>query len=80
MVDRHPLSSQSVSASPAPPASQSIDWYREGESRTVEMSGVKVTVRFVGRKGRRCRIAIIAPPGASFRALDFSEKLPNQTR
>jgi hypothetical protein len=51
--------------------SQSIDWYAEGESRIVEIDGVQVTVRFVGRRGRRGRIAIIAPPGATFRALGF---------
>ncbi len=47
-------------------ASQSIDWYSQGESRSVEVGGVRVTVRFVGRNGRRSRIAIIAPPGAVF--------------
>ena len=47
--------------------SQSIDWYHEGESRTVEVDGVQVTVRLVGRKGRRSRIAIVAPAGAAFR-------------
>jgi hypothetical protein len=61
-------------------ACQSIDWYSEGESRTVEIDGVQMTVRFVGRKGRRGRIAVTAPPGATFRALDFSEKLPIQIR
>ena len=44
----------------------SIDWYAEGEARTVEVNGVQVTVRFVGRKGRRGRIAIEAPAGAEF--------------
>jgi len=51
-----------------PPTSQCIDWYAEGESRTVEVDGRRVTVKFVGRKGRRGRIAIIAPPGATFRS------------
>jgi len=46
--------------------SQSIDWYAEGQSRTVEVDGVRVTIRFVGRRGRRARIAIEAPAGASF--------------
>lgn len=49
------------------PTSQSIDWYHEGESRTVEVNGVQVTVRLIGRKGRRSRISIVAPPGAEFR-------------
>jgi hypothetical protein len=45
---------------------QSIDWYSEGESRVVEVSGVRFAVRFVGRKGRRGRIAVTAPAGAVF--------------
>jgi hypothetical protein len=55
--------------------SQSIDWYASGQSRTVEINGVQVTVRFVGRKGRRARIAIVAPAGSIFCALDFSESV-----
>jgi len=47
--------------------SQSIDWYAEGQRRTVEVNGVRVVVRFIGRKGRRGRIAIEAPAGAVFR-------------
>ena len=54
-------------------ASQSIDWYAEGEERIVEAGGVQIAVRFVGRKGRRGRIAITAPPGAAFRASDRTE-------
>jgi hypothetical protein len=50
--------------------SQSVDWYAEGEERTVDAGGVQIAVRFVGRKGRRGRIAITAPPGAVFRACD----------
>ena len=51
-------------------ASQSIDWYAEGEERIVEAGGIRIAVRFVGRKGRRGRIAITAPPGAAFRTRD----------
>jgi hypothetical protein len=51
-------------------SSRSIDWYAEGEERVVEVGGVQVVVRFVGRKGRRGRIAITAPAGALFRSLD----------
>ena len=36
---------------PKRPVCQSIDWYAEGQSRTVEVNGVEVTVRRVGRKG-----------------------------
>jgi hypothetical protein len=50
--------------------SQSIDWYAEGESRVVDVGGVCMIVRFIGRKGRRGRIAIYAPPGASFRSAE----------
>ena len=51
------------------PTSTLIDWYSEGETRVVEVNGVQVTVRFVGRKGRRGRIVIVAPPGAAFSSL-----------
>ncbi len=51
-------------------SSQSADWYHEGDSRTVEFNDVEMTVRYVGRKGRRGRIVITAPPGANFRSLD----------
>jgi hypothetical protein len=44
-----------------------IDWYAEGETRVVECGGVQIMVRYVGRKGRRGRIAIEAPDGATFR-------------
>jgi hypothetical protein len=50
----------------ASPTCVSIDWYAEGESRVVEVDGVRITVRFVGRRGRRGRIAIEAPAGAVF--------------
>jgi len=49
---------------------RSIDWYAEAESRVVEVNGVTVTVRFIGRKGRRGRISIEAPAGAVFSTLD----------
>jgi hypothetical protein len=55
--------------------SQSFDWYAEGESRTVEVDGIRVEVRFVARKGRRARIAITAPAGAVFRGADGSIEL-----
>ena len=46
--------------------SQSIDWYAEGESRMVEVDGIRIEIRYVARKGRRSRISIKAPPGAVF--------------
>jgi hypothetical protein len=53
-----------------PQTSMSIDWYSEGQSRTVECGGQTVVIRFVGRKGRRGRIVIVAPAGAVFRTID----------
>lgn len=47
-----------------------VDWYSEGESRTVEVNEVRVVVRLVGRKGRRGRIVLEAPTGAGFLAAD----------
>ena len=58
---------QNLLPADTPLTSQSVDWYHEGESRTVDVAGVQVTVRLVGRKGRRSRIAIVAPAGAEFR-------------
>ena len=52
------------------PVTQSFDWYGEGEERTVDVGDVQVVVKFVGRKGRRARIAITAPAGAVFRESD----------
>jgi hypothetical protein len=49
---------------------RSIDWYSEGQARVIDVNGVRVTVRFVGRRGRRARIAITAPPGAVFSAAE----------
>jgi len=52
---------------PSALTSKSIDWYAEGQSRIVEIDGVRVTVKLIGRKGRRSRILIEASPGAEFR-------------
>jgi hypothetical protein len=43
---------------------QFIDWYSKGESRVFEFNGVSVTVRWVDRNGRKCRIAIMGPEGS----------------
>ena len=45
--------------------SRCAERYHEGQSRTVEVNGIRIEVRFVGRKGRRARIAIVAPPRGS---------------
>ncbi|HEX4131446.1 MAG TPA: hypothetical protein VHZ24_15505 [Pirellulales bacterium] len=49
-------------------SARSIEWYHKGEFRIVEIAGVQIVVRFSGRKGRRARIAIIAPHDAQIRA------------
>ena len=78
MTDRHiPIALQShlercTDESGAPAAesratSQCIDWFHEGETKVVEIDGVRVIVRFIGRKGRRGRISIEAPAGAVIR-------------
>jgi hypothetical protein len=54
----------------APPVSCCIDWYSEGEARAIDVNGVRVVVRFIGRRGRRARLAITAPAGAVFRAVE----------
>jgi hypothetical protein len=53
-----------------PKASICIDWYAEGEAKVVEVDGIQITVRFIGRKGRRGRIAIEAPAGAVFQSIE----------
>jgi hypothetical protein len=50
-----------------------------GETRVVEVAGVRMTVRFIGRKGHRGRIAIAAPPGATFRTFEPKESNVDRT-
>ncbi len=57
-----------------PNTSRSIEWFHEGQSRIVEVDGVQVTIRLVGRRGRRARIAITAPGGAEFRTVDAVDR------
>jgi hypothetical protein len=42
----------------------------EGESKVVEVNGVRVTVRFIGRKARKGRIAIEGPAGRCSKLLN----------
>jgi hypothetical protein len=65
---------------PSAETNLSINWYAKGQSRVVEIGDVQVTVRCVDRKGRRARIAIVAPPGASFRSLDAQESILTPSR
>ena len=48
---------------------RSIDCYAEGEECKVEVNGMVITMRLVGRKGRRARIQITAPPCSFIRKL-----------
>ena len=48
----------------------STEWYAQGKSRVVAIDGVRVTIRLVGRHGRRARIAITASLGTVFYAAD----------
>ena len=60
---------RSRNAPPEVDRSQCVEWYHEGQSRVVDANGVRIEVRFIGRKGRRGRIAIVAPLGAAFQAV-----------
>jgi hypothetical protein len=73
--DRQP---DAVPLSPAPATCRCIDWYAEGQSRIVEVAGVRITIRFIGRKGRRGRIAIEAPAGAVFQTRDIDKNVRSQ--
>jgi hypothetical protein len=55
--------------------SQLIDWFAEGQAIVVEFEDTVVTIHYVGRKGRRARIAISGPAGVVFRSLGASKLL-----
>lgn len=40
---------------------QSIEWYSPGQTREFEVDGNRISVRFVERRGRRGRIAVVLP-------------------
>jgi hypothetical protein len=75
MTDLPPNQSPTQAPSNAVPSVQStsIEWYHEGETRVVGVDGVQLTIRLVGRRGRRARIAIEAPAGAVFRSVETKE-------
>jgi hypothetical protein len=49
------LQRQPVQPGPPEPTCRCIDWFAEGESKVVVVGGVRIVVRFIGRKGRRGR-------------------------
>ena len=68
MISKPETATNDVAAQ-SPPPCKCIDWFSEGESKVVEVDGVRITIRFIGRKGRRGRIAIEAPAGAVFQSV-----------
>lgn len=65
-ANRSPDFRQPLEPGRPPNSCRCVDWYSEGDARVVECSGVQIVIRYVGRKGRRGRIVIDAPVGASF--------------
>lgn len=72
-VQQRDQSDEVARSSDAGPRSHLIDWFAEGQRVSVEFAGTAVTIRYVGRKGRRARIAITGPAGTVFRAPESSE-------
>ncbi len=48
--------------------SRFIDWFAVGQGAEVRVDGITVSLRVVGQKGRRTRLVVIAPRGATFEA------------
>jgi hypothetical protein len=65
-------SGETTASAPPPAAPARTDWYAPGQGRTVVVGGVEVVVRFVGRKGRRARIAITVPSDIAGFALQLT--------
>ncbi len=42
-----------------------VDWFSQGESCSLQIGETSVVIRFIGRKGRRARIAVTAMPGTN---------------
>jgi hypothetical protein len=83
MGDTEQNTNRSSTPNRSPPSatvSRCVDWYHEGEGRIIESGGIRFTVRFVGRKGRRARIAIMAPAGSAFEPLDMNETVRSPDR
>lgn len=54
------------------PTSRLIDWYAVGQGCEIEVGGATVRFHVVSQKGRRVRIAVVAPPAATFTTLNGS--------
>jgi hypothetical protein len=67
-------------SSSTPPDCCSIDWYSEGDCREIQIGQMRITVRLVGRKGRRARLAIRAPSGAIFRSTQLESNVKSIER
>ena len=52
-----------------------IEWYHKGEERTVEVAGMRVSVKLVARKGRRVRVAVLVEPEATLAAGNLPHSL-----
>jgi hypothetical protein len=67
---------------PLVPTCKCLDWYGEGEAKVVEVGGVRIVVRFVGRRGRRGRIAIEATmiSGETRQYIDNSPQMSDSTQ
>ncbi len=57
-------------------SSQVVSWFAEGQGLTIDFAGLTVIVRYVGRKGRRARIAVTAPPASVFHSLGSEDRAP----
>jgi hypothetical protein len=55
------------------PTSRLIDWYAIGQGCEIEIEGATVRFHVVGQKGGRVRIAVVAPPAATFTNADGSQ-------
>ncbi len=52
------------------PTSRLIDWFAVGQGCEIKVDGVVISLRVVGRKGRRARLSVVAPAGATFTTSD----------
>jgi hypothetical protein len=53
-----------------PTSSNMIAWFAVGQTCEIAIGGVRVSICLIGQKGRRSRLAVVAPPGATFSSPD----------